>query len=486
MNTVPDRTTDEAPTIHWTDDQWSDLIDHIANHNVLPVIGPALVTTVEGGVQRPLYEALAGPLAQKLGLPNGDWRNTMQVAREAVSRLPNMNSGKVWERLKGLLKAHDAASPEPSPGLAALAAIDGFDLLIASTPDEQMVRALQAARTPFDSARQVFYFCDRGRATPHPAAPARKDVSAQFQQYANCDLPSPLNGVTLYQVMSSVHAPNAPVWEEDYMEYICTLLEKSSAVENLLSQLRSRDLLLIGAPSEDWIVRFFMRVARGKRLSEDAPNASHRFAEARTVQSAPMLFFFEHATRLTTVIEGNPVQFALELQRRWSQRAQGAIATANIFQRVGERCPNGGVFISYAREDITQVESLVRALLAAKVPVWLDKRELETGGNYDRALQAEIKQACCLFVSVVSPTTEDAAHAGRYLHRERAWAAERHVDGYVFYLKLLTGLAAGHRESQEPAAVHQVQRHRFEDLTGFVQRVRELVDDHRAGKRLKG
>jgi hypothetical protein len=286
--------------------------------------------------------------------------------------------------------------------------------------------------------------------------------------------------------MSSLHAPNAPVWEEDYMEYICTLLEKSSAVENLLGQLRSRDLLLIGAPSEDWIVRFFMRVARGKRLSEDAPTARHCFAESRTEQSAPMLFFFEQATRLTRVIEGDPVQFALALQQRWSQRTQSAQTVTDIFKRVGDRCPNGGVFISYAREDIGPVETLVRALFGAGVPVWLDKRELETGGNYDRALQAEIKQACCLFVSVVSPATEHAANSDRYLHKERRWAAERHVDGYVFYLKLLCDLPAGHREIQEPTAVHQVQRHRFDDLDGFVQRVRTLVNDHRDGKRLRG
>lgn len=467
-------------TAPFTNDDWDSLLDHMANRHVLPVIGPALVTVAQEGVQRSLYEVLAQPLAGKLGLPAGTWLNTMQVAREAVSH--GVASGKVWDALKSLLRSRN----EPGPGLLALAAIDCFDLYIASTPDELMARALRATRPGFDELKQVFYFCDRGRASPHPAAPPRKDVSAQLQQYANCDLPSQLAGVTLYQVMSSLHAPNAPVWEEDYMEYICTLLEKSAAVENLLGQLRSRDLLLIGAPSEDWILRFFLRVARGKRLSEDAPTARHCLAEARTEQSAPMLFFFEQATRLTRVIDGDPVSFALKLQQRWTQRAQPLQTRDDFFKRVGERCPNGGVFISYAREDIDRVEELARALHAADVPVWLDKRELETGGNYDRALQAEIKQACCLFVSVVSPATEDAAQTGRYLHKERAWAAERHVDGYVFYLKLLVDLPNGHRECNEPAAVHQVQRHRFEELDSFAQRVQALVVDHRAGKRLRG
>jgi hypothetical protein len=274
----------------FTDDDWDSLLDHMANRHVLPVIGPALVTVAHEGAQCSLYEVLAQPLAAKLGLPPVTGLNTMQVAREAVSR--GISSSRVWDALRSLLRSRN----EPGPGLRALAAIDCFDLYISSTPDELMVHALKAARPSFDELKQVFYFCDRGRASPHPAAPPRKDLSAQLQQYANCDLPSQLAGVTLYQVMSSLHAPNAPVWEEEYMEYICTLLEKSAAVENLLGQLRSRDLLLIGAPSEDWILRFFMRVARGKRLSEDAPTARHCLAEARTAQSAPMLFFFEQAT----------------------------------------------------------------------------------------------------------------------------------------------------------------------------------------------
>lgn len=469
---------------HLDDDDWDSLLDQMANRHVLPVIGPGLVTVEQNGQHVPLYQALAQPLADKLGLiPARDrpFASTMEVGREAAST--GISANKVWDKLKGQLKAHS----HPGPGLQALAAIDCFDLYISTTPDEQMTQALKAARKGFDETRQVFYFCDRGRASPHPAYPARQRAELdKMQSWANCDLPSPMPGLALYQLMSSVHAPNAPVWEEDYMEYICTLLEKQSAVENLLMQLKSRDLLLIGAPAEDWIVRFLLRVARGKRLSEDAPNARHRLAEARCAFNQPMLFFFEKATRLTTIIDGDPADFAIELKRRWSARGGSALSREDVFKRVGERCPNGGVFISYAREDIAQVETLARALLTAGVPVWLDKCELETGGNYDRALQAEIKQACCLFVSVVSPTTEDPANRERYLHKERAWAAERHVDGYVFYLKLLVDLAAGHREQHEPAAVHQVQRHRIDDLDGFVARIQSLVEDHRVGKRLRG
>lgn len=468
----------------FVDEEWDALLDQMANRHVLPVIGPALVTIGNDEQRQPMYQALAGTLADKLGLAKPEERgfaNTMEVGRLAASS--GIPASRVWERLRSILKSN----ADPGPGLRALAAIDCFDLYISTTPDEQLTRALEEARQGFDASRQVFYFCDRGRASPHPAYPARARAELEkMQSWANCDLPSPLPGLALYQIMSSVHAPNAPVWEEDYMEYICSLLEKQSAVENLLMQLKSRDLLLIGAPAEDWIVRFLLRVARGKRLSEDAPNSRHRLAESRSASNQPMLFFFEKATRLITIIEGDPVKFAIELQQRWAARGSSGLSREDVFRKVGDRCPVGGVFISYAREDIDHVETVVRAFLTAGIPVWLDKRELESGGNYDRALEAEIKQACCLFVSIVSPTSEAAASRERYVHLERSWAAERHVDGYVFYLKLLVDLPEGHRVVNEPEAVNKVQWHRFEDLDGFVTRVRALVDDHQLGKRLRG
>lgn len=470
------------PMKTFDDDDWNSLLDQMANRHVLPVIGPGVVTVEQNGKQRPLYQALAQPLAAKLELkpPARPWRNTMDVAREAISS--GTSAAQVWDKLKALLRQHT----QPGPALQALAQIECFDLYIASTPDDLMVHALKGARPGFDESRQVFYFCDRGRASPHPACPEQKLATAQMQQFANCDLPSPLPALALYQVMSSLQAPNAPVWEEDYMEYICTLLEKAAAVENLHAQLKSRDLLLIGALSEDWLVRFFLRVARGKRLSEDGRNARHCLAEARKKHNEPMLFFFEQATRLTRIIDGDPVLFALELKRRWSQRATPVQSREDFFKRIGPQCPTGGVFVSYASEDIEYAETLGRALLTAGVPVWLDKRELESGGNYNSALGVEIKQYCCLFISVVSRTTEGPKSKGRYVHQEREWAALRHEDGYVFYLKLLVDLPEKYRDLREPPAVKHVHHHRFEYMEGFVKRVRELVDAHRVGQRLRG
>lgn len=122
------------------DDDWNSLLDHMANGHVLPVIGPGLVTVALEGAQQPLYDVLAAPLARKLGLAESiskECINTMQMAREAISR--GVSATHVWDRLKAMLKTYT----EPGAGLRALAAINCFDLYIASTPDELMVQALK-------------------------------------------------------------------------------------------------------------------------------------------------------------------------------------------------------------------------------------------------------------------------------------------------------------------------------------------------------
>ena len=42
---------------------------------------------------------------------------------------------------------------------------------------------------------------------------------------------------------------------------------------------------------------------------------------------------------------------------------------------------------------------------------------------------------CSFFLSVISAATE--GDANRYCHKERRWAAQRHVNGFVFYIPVV-------------------------------------------------
>ncbi len=102
--------------------------------------------------------------------------------------------------------------------------------------------------------------------------------------------------------------------------------------------------------------------------------------------------------------------------------------------------PRGYVFISYASEDREAAFQLALGLHNAGIPVWLDKRCLETGTDWETALRRAIKQRAALFLSLISSTTENFSEgegSQRFVMKERQWAAERHEPGLVFYVPVL-------------------------------------------------
>ena len=62
--------------------------------------------------------------------------------------------------------------------------------------------------------------------------------------------------------------PNFAVWEEDYLEFLYSFTQFQGQLRNLFALLKNRYLLFLGLPFGDWIVRFFLFVARGGRFSD--------------------------------------------------------------------------------------------------------------------------------------------------------------------------------------------------------------------------
>lgn len=455
---------------NFDDPDWERLLDRIENRHVLPVIGPALVTTEVDGVAVPLLRRLAAPLAASLGvMADPPPRSVLAVARE------HLRNGGRRDDLHSALRALLKTQTTPSPALAALAGITDFTIFISSTPDLLLAQAVADAQPHLERRQQEFYFHPSGRSAPHPHPNSEKAKP-------NCDLPTEFNGALVYQVMGSLQSNDFAIWEEDYMEFVCGLIEQRGTLDRLFRRLQGSDLLLIGAPSEDWIVRFFLRAARGKRLSEDSHNSRYYLADRRDDLPEPMTFFFETETRLTRIIDGDPVRFTLDLAERWRRRRRPDDGV-DFFARMPQRCPAGAVFLSYGREDRDAVERIGRELMRANVPVWLDTRELQFGDDYDRALESQIKQNCSFFVAIVSTATEDPSNAGRYLHKERQWAASRQVDGYVFYLPVFVDLPPGHATRQEPDNTLTVQRATLADAPAFADRLRGFVEENRKNGR---
>jgi TIR domain-containing protein len=444
---------------------WRDLLRLIHDRQVIPVVGPCLVTVIDPatGEQVALHRHLAPALARGLGLEHPEsFASWNDVARAHL--LGGGARGRVYEELRELL---DTIRADPPPALLALASITDFDLFISSTPDGLLAQALTRQRPGFSPDRDVIRF--------HP----------QGLSGVSSDLPPSFAGPLLHHILGDAATyPDFAVWEEDYMEFICGLLEKADTLEHLFRVLKSRHLLLLGAPSEDWIVRFFLRVARQQRLSER--HQRDYLADQPVSLGEPMILFFDQAVKTTRVIAGPPAEFVQTLERAWRERYGAAGSDEELLRRMPAEIPRGAVFLSYARDDLSAAVKLARALETAGVPVWMDKIRLQAGANYEHSLQHEVKDACSFFISLISKATE--ADPARYVHRERAWAAQRHVDGFVFYVPLVLDLDETTPPRLEPECFRQSHYERWNGATlgNFVRRVRGLVDEFRSAGRPRG
>jgi len=346
--------------------------------------------------------------------------------------------------------------------LRRLARVAGFDFWIASTFDRQLSKALEAERVGYDPARHLLRY--------HPTAPV--------------DIPEPVDQTCLYHILGDYDTyPDFAVWEEDYMEYICGLLENRDTLEKLFRLLKNRYLLILGAPASDWIVRFLLRAARQERLSDRREGGAGEYLTDRVeTLEEPLVFYFDKVIDTTRVIDGSPVDFAAELCRQWEKRHGQAESDEAFLARIPADMPKGSVFISYASEDLAAAVRIARALDAAGIPVWLDKLRLKAGGNYESALEAAVRVHCSFFLSLISDSTEADADRSRFVHRERDWAANRHLDGYVFYIPVSLRPPGSPSAAAEPpcfAKIHYRELPGGEPTREFVRAIRHLVETYR-------
>lgn len=439
---------------------WRNLLREIHDRQVIPIVGPELITVPDAATGTPisLYRSFAPRLAQALDLStNGTpsaWLNRVACdyllaggARSAIYR-------EVAELLDDLVRT----GPEPPAALCDLASITDFDLFLTGAIDPLLGLALEKARPGFDSRRHVL----------------------AYDYKRPVDLPKSLEPALVYHLVGNRQTyPNFAVWEEDYLEFICSLIRHDAQLERLFLLLKNRYLLLLGAPFTDWIVRFFLFVVKGGRFTD------HRREEVTACLTdhaenlgEPLIFFFDKVVGTTRIIRGDPTGFTCELARRWRAAYEDSGAGDDVLAQMPDEMPRGAVFVSYSRDDHDAVAQLVRGLRGAQIPVWVDKQRMQAGENFERSSEFAVKSGCSFFLSVISRATE--GDPTRFVHRERRWAAQRHVDGFVFYIPIvIDDTAQPALEPTEFAKIH------FDHLPGgvvtstFATRLRRLVEEYR-------
>ena len=284
------------------EDAWDDLLDHIEDRRVIPIVGPELLRVDTETGPRLLYDWLAEKLAAKLGvdtamLPEAYTLNDVVCCFLAARG----RREEAYTRLRSVLRDAPFAPPR---ALRQLAQISTFDLFVSTTFDPLLEQAINAERFG-------------GASGPHGVevlayAPNRvADLATERERFTR---------PVVYHLLGRVSAsPTYVLSDEDMLEFICGLQSEHLAPEKLFHELEHSHLLLIGGNFTNWLARLFLRMAKRRRLS-DPRDVGEVLADGHNGADRRLMSFLQQVSVRTRVYDG-AAEFVDELHRRWMARA---------------------------------------------------------------------------------------------------------------------------------------------------------------------
>ena len=448
---------------------WGDLLAYMEDGRVIPVVDAGSLMVGEGAERMPLEALLALRLAERLRVnlaergPGLRLDEVVRRQRAQPGRRENLHL-----RLQQLLKDLAIAPPQ---ALLDLAAIDAFDLIVSVSFDDLLTRALDQVRHAGEARTEVIAF-----------APNR---SADLAQPRGTLQRNPSRRSTVFHLLGRISsAPDSVTCDDDRLEFLHALQDDARRPKLLFDELRDNHLLLLGCRLPDWAARFFLRTAKGERLSMPEGDTVEILVGPAAAQDLALADFLAAFRPGARVVPMATEDFLAELRRRWQAAHPPGAAAAPLAQAAGGAGPgDGAVFISYSRQDGAAAERLAGALTAAGVEVWFDRNDLQAGDAWALAILQGI-QHCSIFIPMVSANTQREDRSRAYFWREWNIADD-----------LALGMAPGERfivpvviDDTDPygakvparfAAANFARLPRGEPAGGFVERVNDLFIAYR-------
>lgn len=416
---------------------WEELLAQIESGQVVPVLGPELLSIESEGQTLRLYQVLAQRLLAKYALtgqmltadnPPAPADNNIILRpyhelNDAVCALAARGKRvqDLYRPIHDLLKTLlETLSPSTLAPLRALASIGPLRLFVSTTPDELFTLALNSERYQGQELTQQI-IC--GKPNNDLSASNGNDYSAVFYQFG----------------LSSTTPCTFAIHDEDTLEFIYKLqMDGALSKPVLFSQLRNQHLLLIGCNFPDWLSRFFIRLSNEKRLADN--RIKHEFlVEQISSQSDTLIMFLERFSPDTWIMRYQAKDFALELARRWHEKHPADAntpSTASNTLNVNPLKSNATLFISYSHTDSDAAKQLHAELLELGAEVaWFDKSDLHAGDDWEQKIKNQIK-SCQLFFPLISATTE--ARDEGFFREEWTLASERarRIQGRKFIIPI--------------------------------------------------
>lgn len=369
---------------------WRQLLSMLKDQQVIPVVGPDVVVVEGENGPSTLSEHLARRVATLLELRTSESavRPTLHdVACRYLEVAGDRRLGDVYWAVREALDEQPIPVPD---ALQQLARIDAFRLFVTTTFDDLLQRAIDIQR--FDGqprTRSFSYSPERVQDLPAPVAEMREP--------------------TVYYLLGRLSSvPDYVVTEEDTLEFVHSLQSETRRPHLLLDELRSHSLLLIGSGYSDWLMRFFLRIAKKERLLL-ARSKTDIVVERRSRSDVALAEFLRHFSAQTRIFGGGALEFINELGMRWEEYRASEPVEAHCREALARsHAREHAIFVSYAHEDREFASRLAGALRAAGLPVWFDQSGaadgswgLAGGDDYRRKIMSQIRDAA-LFVPVMS------------------------------------------------------------------------------------
>lgn len=388
------------------EDFWDDLLGHLGEGVLVPVVGPELCVVADGAREATLSRLLGERLAAryKVEVAWGDPGSLDDAVRAVLAGAGRDKLERLYRVVNDALRELD---PAPPLALRQLASITDVRLFISTTFDSLLTRAIDAERFGGEQRTQEFWF-----------APNQSTEAQQRNARA------PDEDAVVFKLFGDASSvPQYAIHDEDTLEWLHALVSGTAHLPEWVQHpIKERPLLLIGCQLPDWIGRFLVRMASTSRLS--LGNKQFFIVGSRLTHSAALTTFFRTYCNPTCiqVVEQDPRAFVAELQQRWQARRGDPAPVAEAPAKAAAGAP-GSIFISYVREDIEPARRLADAISGIGGDVWLDQRRLQPGDRWEQEILSSVRRGVRLFLPLISQQTE--AREEGYVFKEWNEATER-------------------------------------------------------------
>ena len=217
----------------------------------------------------------------------------------------------------------------------------------------------------------------------------------------------------MFGQVGDTRAHSYVVTDQDMLEFCSSWLTEGSRPKKLIDFLQGKFLLMLGIDYSDWLFRFVWYSIRKERKITD--NNSDMIATNKLEES-----FIHFMMRNKTYMKSSPNEVINQIVNRMNkQYERNPKLRDKIQKRITTKFSypeeNTDIFVSYSRSDSAFVELLYNEFTRRRLNVWYDKYNLTDGGKCMEEIKRAIKTAK-YFIPILSQNIErekDDAHVYR-------------------------------------------------------------------------